>query len=121
VSQRRSITAAVLVLLLITSTACSKKSDQQPMDPASQSIGKVRLYVDGRITLDGAPVSLDELKRAFGELKAKNGVVWYFREAGQANPPAGAMEVMAAVVDAKSLLLIKWPRPVFFCRAPMVI
>lgn len=62
---------------------------------------KVAVFVDGRLAVDGRPASLEELRSSLKELSDKKGAVWYYREAGEQEPPPIAMEVIKAVAEAR--------------------
>jgi hypothetical protein len=65
---------------------------------ADPPIGKVRVYQNGKMTLDGRQVTIDEMRKGLSALKRGNGVVWYFREAGEQEPhPNGALVVQAII------------------------
>jgi hypothetical protein len=89
--------AAAMALLI----GCGQGHLASHGSPAGQAVAKVRVYTDGRVTLDGKPVTTDELKAAFAELKSRNGVVWYFREQGAGAFHPTARRVMEAVMQAR--------------------
>lgn len=60
---------------------------------------KISVFSDGRITADGSATTIETLRESLKRLAAENGQVWYYREAGQAEPPPQAMAVMQAIVD----------------------
>jgi biopolymer transport protein ExbD len=62
---------------------------------------KVKVMADGRVLTDSGTVSLEQLGKQLAALKAKNGTVWYYREAAAAEPHPNAMEVIKLVVDNK--------------------
>jgi len=66
-----------------------------------QPIAKVRAYRNGKITLNGREVTIEEMQNGFSDLKKKNGVVWYFREAAEQEPHPNATLVVKAIIDAK--------------------
>jgi hypothetical protein len=53
---------------------------------------------DGRITVNSSPATIDSLRISLQRLAEQRGVVWYYREAGQANAPLESTEVMQAVI-----------------------
>ena len=59
---------------------------------------EVKVMADGSLFIDDWPVSLKSMDRRFGKLAKANGVVWYYREAGHAEPPAVAAEVIRLVM-----------------------
>jgi hypothetical protein len=95
----RYLVAFVSILSLLFG-GCSKKPASQTSADASVPIIKVAVFADGRITADGALVTLDSLRDSFKRLAGHNGIVWYYREAGQQEPPPQAMQVIEAVMEA---------------------
>ncbi len=97
-----------LVALVFFGVGCDKASEQ-PADRVQDGgtvqqfaeIAKVKVDQAGTIYLNGKTVGLEELKEEFARLKQANGAVWYYRENPQGEPPAEAMEVIQAIVDAK--------------------
>lgn len=81
--------------------ACSSAPEQRGSELSHDLIAKVRVYQDGRVTLDGAAVSLDELRAALAQFKERDGAVWYFRESGESEPHANANAVIQAIVEAQ--------------------
>jgi hypothetical protein len=68
---------------------------------AEPPIGKVRVYRSGKMTLDGRQVTINEMRKGLSNLKIKNGVVWYFREAGEQEPHPNGPLVIQAIIDNK--------------------
>ena len=64
-------------------------------------VAKVRVYRNGKMTLDGKEVTLEELRAGFQELKKRQGVVWYYREAAEREPHPNATLVVQAIVEAR--------------------
>jgi len=62
---------------------------------------KVAVFVDGRLTLNGTPASLEDLRDSLRQISQQDGAVWYYRESGQDEPPPIAMEAIQAIVDAE--------------------
>jgi hypothetical protein len=69
--------------------------------PNNTPILKVAVFADGRLTVDGAPSSIELLHESLRQLAERHGAVWYYREEGQRDPPVIAMAVMKEVVDAR--------------------
>ena len=86
------------ILLLI---ACGSGEEGAGVEPAETTVAKVRVYGDGRITLDGSPVSLDDLSAVFADLEEQGGNVWYYREGGESEPHPNATAVVQAIIDAR--------------------
>ena len=83
-----------LVMLLLVSCARTQTF------PDSASVARIKVTQDGTIYLNGTRASLEDVKKNFETLKANKGRVRYYRENPQGEPPAQAMDVMKAVVDA---------------------
>jgi hypothetical protein len=75
-------------------------ANKQPVIDSSK-FAKVKVDHTGRIFLNEKQVSLEELKVAFARLKQSNGVVLYYRENPESEPPAEATLVIQAIIDAK--------------------
>ncbi|MFQ5846665.1 MAG: hypothetical protein ACE5IQ_03215 [Candidatus Methylomirabilales bacterium] len=56
-----------------------------------KEIAKVKIDRAGTIYLSGKTSTLEELKQEVVRLKQANGIIWYFRENPQDEPPAQAM------------------------------
>jgi len=63
--------------------------------------GVVKVDQARTIYLNGKTVTIEELKQEFAWLKQANGAVWYYRENPKGEPPAQAMAVIQAIIDAK--------------------
>lgn len=59
---------------------------------------KVSVLQSGKLLADGADTALADLDARLGQIKSQNGVVWYYREGAQGEPPPVAMEVMKLIV-----------------------
>lgn len=56
---------------------------------------------DGRITVNGEPATMESLRGSLKELSQEKGVVWYYREAANSEPPPKAKQVIQAVIEAR--------------------
>jgi hypothetical protein len=54
---------------------------------------------DGRITVDGCPTTIDSLRVSLETLAKQQGVVWYYREAGQTKAPPESSMIIQAVIE----------------------
>jgi biopolymer transport protein ExbD len=88
------------IFSLLTDGCEKKQIAKNQVDPNAPKI-KVAVFADGRITADGNPTTIEELRQKFQKLAEQKGSVWYYREAGQAEPPAQAMQVIKEVVAAR--------------------
>ena len=100
-----------LIFLLIGAVAslgCDKReapqSTPQPAQASPTTMAEtqpkteVKVQANGDLFIDGQPTTLDAIDQRFAELAKVKGIVWYYREAGHANPPAVAIEVIKLVV-----------------------
>jgi hypothetical protein len=70
------------------------------MSPLSNSpVLKIAVMADGRITVNSSPTTIASLRISLQRLVEQRGVVWYYREAGQAEAPPESTEVMQAVIE----------------------
>jgi len=69
-----------------------------PVDPNAPVL-KIAVMSDGRITVDGAAATIDSLRNSLKRMAEQNGVVWYYREAGETEAPPESTEVMKAVIE----------------------
>lgn len=60
---------------------------------------KIAVMTDGRITVDGSPATIDSLRVSLKRLAEQKGIVWYYREAGEAKAPPVSAEVIQAVIE----------------------
>ena len=67
----------------------------------SPRVLKIAGFCDGRLTIDGAPASLQSLHESLQKLAQERGVVWYYRESGEKEPPPIAADVIKEVIEAR--------------------
>ena len=99
-----NITRYLLTLMSIIPLVvggCSKKAASHSPVASDAPVIKVAVFADGHITADGSPATIDSLRESFKKLAEQKGAVWYYREAGQSEPPPQGMEVIKAVVAAR--------------------
>jgi biopolymer transport protein ExbD len=105
----RNLFLVVALFLAFAFHGCSKKGNEQM--PLNQNvILKISVLKSGEICVDNKTVTLDALDTFLAENAKKNGVVWYYREAGKEEPPAQAMETMK--------LVAKHQRPISMSSKP---
>ena len=86
----------VLVCACFQLVACSRPPvSVSPNAP----ILKIAVMANGRITVDGSPATIDSLRVSLKRLAEQKGIVWYYREAGEAKAPPESAEVIQAVVE----------------------
>jgi len=62
------------------------------------AVAKVTALASGQLLLNGKPSDIRTIDKAFAELKARGGVVWYYRENPQREPHPNAMAAIELVV-----------------------
>jgi hypothetical protein len=92
---RLCIAAAAIVGFCLVSSGIMDAQTK----PDESVVGKVAVTARGAVSFDGAAVTIDVLKQKLADVKKRNGVIWYYREAGDRVPPSQAMEVMKLLVD----------------------
>jgi len=91
----------IILLAALCLAACDKQETTKPAAESANNpmtILKVSVLQSGKILADGAEISLANLDSRLTQLETQKGVVWYYREAAQGEPPPIAMEVMQLVV-----------------------
>ena len=92
-------TLIILLLAEVCFTGCGKREEKAPMQQfKADVILKISVLQSGKILADGTEIPLDGLDARLAQVRSRKGVVWYYREGGQAEPPPAAMEVMKLVV-----------------------
>ena len=76
-------------------------SEGQTIQSQPGPILKVSVLSSGSVLLDGKPTTMKDLGDALKKAKSRNGQVWYYREAGRAEPGPKAFEVFKLIVDSK--------------------
>jgi len=93
-SNMRKTALAIILLFSLISFSFGQKKPALP-------VLKVAVMADGRITVNGASVTMDSLRESLKKLSQQKGVVWYYREAGGTEGPPEARQVIQAVIDAR--------------------
>src|SRR5262249_39043967 len=96
----RHLFAATGLLSFLLGGCGEQPTAQNPVSPDAPVL-KVAVFADGRLTVDGTASTIETLRESLRSLSEKHGVVWYYREAGQQEPPPIAMDVFKAVLDAR--------------------
>ncbi len=91
----RTILAATLLLALTTVPISSAQGKPTP------PILKLAVMTDGRITVSGAPATMESLRESLKKLSQQKGVVWYYREAANTEGPPVVTQVVQAIIDAR--------------------
>jgi len=60
---------------------------------------EVKVFQSGRFLVNEREMAIDKLDNLLAKMKTKNGEVWYYRESGQQEPPAIAMQILQIVVN----------------------
>ncbi len=106
---KRIIVLIVLISLFATACEAPRSAPSPTSTPTPKptvvsdpnQVLKVSVFKSGEIRADDKTVTLQELDTLLTALDQKNGIVWYYREAGQGEPPPQAMEVIKLVVTHK--------------------
>jgi len=92
-NMRKAFFAAILLFAFMSFAF----GQQKPSEP----VLKVAVMADGRITVNGAPATMDSLRESLKKMSQQKGVVWYYREAGRTEGQPEAKQVIQAVIDAR--------------------
>jgi hypothetical protein len=88
------------VVVLVLAFASCKRHRQDAMN-SSGPVVKIAVFADGRLIVDGSAATVESLRASLKHTTETHGTVWYYREAGQQEPPPAAMQVMQAIVEAR--------------------
>lgn len=69
-----------------------------PVDPNAPVL-KIAVMLDGRLTVDGSPATMDSVRASLKRLAELKGVVWYYREAGQTAAPPESIAVIQSIIE----------------------
>jgi hypothetical protein len=103
-----------LLLILagaLGSRGCEKREAAQTSPQPAQSNlattstkpkAAVKILANGDLFIDSQKGTIDAVDRGFAELARAKGIVWYHREAAQADPPLVASKVIELVIKHRS-------------------
>jgi hypothetical protein len=102
-SSRIGIAGGVLTVILLAGCGRNSGTPKKPEESVIHGapILRVAVFADGRLTVDGSPSTLAALHDSLLQLSAQHGVIWYYREAPQAEPPPIALQVMKELADSQ--------------------
>ena len=96
------------ILFVILATGCDTGEPAPPKAPPAATLPsaaanmapkvKIKVLADGSLFVDGQAATLDFIDQRLAELAKVKGVVWYYREAGQSEPPEAATMVIKLVI-----------------------
>jgi biopolymer transport protein ExbD len=89
----------LMILTCLALVGCSQQSKPETESKPSGPIVKVSVLQSGKILIDGTEVTLAQVEQRFAQLKSDGGTVWYYREAGEQEPPPEAVQVMKLVAE----------------------
>ena len=95
----RNLGQITAVLACVIGVACTAQPTPEQAVKSDAPVLKIAVFADGRITANGSATTIETLRESLKQLAGRQGVVWYYREAAQAEPPPQAMLVMQAVID----------------------
>jgi len=101
---KKILALPLFVLAFSLIVACSKKSEPGAAGvETARAAGATSLVLleNGELMLDGEPVTMDELPQKIGEVKARNGNIWYHRAGPRGQRPPEAMQVLNILVSAQ--------------------
>lgn len=81
--------------------AGSGERQAMSLDYDTSAVLRISAFKNGDIHVEGRGVTLDELDALLAAHVARRGVVWYYREDGQAEPPPMAMAALELITNHK--------------------
>ena len=73
--------------------------DSKPESESTESHVTISVLKSGMILIDGDQSSISEVEQRLKQLKSEDGTVWYYREAGDQDPPPEATQVITLILD----------------------
>jgi hypothetical protein len=99
------------VVALLLATGCNTQTESSVETSYNESaVLKVSILQSGTLLVDGETATIEALDEALTQLDEVNGVVWYYRENGQGEPPAIVTQVLDTIVAHE--------RPISFSSKP---
>jgi biopolymer transport protein ExbD len=86
----------VAVLLVGILVGCSNNNTA-----VDENVAQVKVTADGKVFLNGAETTLENLQAEFARLSAADGSVIYYRENPEGEPHPIAEQVIQAVIEAQ--------------------
>jgi biopolymer transport protein ExbD len=81
-----------------TPTTPSTSATAQAAPEPTMPVLKIQVFADGTIRAVDAPATLQQLDQILAKHASDGGVVWYYREAAQAEPHENAMQVIQLII-----------------------
>jgi biopolymer transport protein ExbD len=91
----------IVLCVAVFLVGCRKQKGEPMQNVGTGVILKVSVLQSGKVLTNENEVSLQELENQLIQTKNQNGVVWYYRENAQDEPPPVAMKVVELVVKHK--------------------
>ena len=89
----------IVVLTALAILGCSRPAEPETESKVSGPTVKISVLQSGKILIDGTQSSIAQVERRFTQLQSEGGIVWYYREAGQQEPPPEASQVINLVIE----------------------
>jgi len=89
----------MMLLVGLAWVGCSQQSRPEAEAQPAGPIIKLSVLQSGKILVDGGESTIAQVEQHLTNLKSEGGMVWYYREAGQEEPPPEAMQVIKLVAD----------------------
>lgn len=90
----------LITLLAMFLSGCKGRNEVLKQYDLS-AVLKISVLKSGEILADGNKVSLQDLDSLLATNSQKRGIVWYYRETGQEEPPPQATQVIQLVITHK--------------------
>lgn len=88
-----------ITLLAMGLLALEPRTTTAQIKPDESVVGKIAVDAKGTVSFNGAITAIEALKDKLAEVKRRNGVIWYYREASKSEPPAQATLVINLVIE----------------------
>ena len=98
---------SIIVVCIITGILVGCKKEPSLQDVINYDVViEVSVLLSGEVSADGEKISMSQLDKRFAEISKQNGVVWFYREIGEQEPPPVATEVLQLVIKHQLMINI---------------
>ncbi len=89
----------LILIIALTLVGCACQAEHESSSATEERHVEISVLMSGQILIDGIASTIDQVDERLTQLKSEGGTVWYYREAGQQEPPPEAMQIIKMVVE----------------------
>ncbi|MBN1916938.1 MAG: hypothetical protein JW889_03430 [Verrucomicrobia bacterium] len=89
----------LFVCTMVVLAGCSSGKEKATQDASQQRMLRISVLASGDLLADGESTDLGAIRERLAKLAKNDGMVLYYREGAEGNPPESAMRVMELIVE----------------------